>query len=143
MISRFFWYLLSPNWSISLRNSSLKILQNIENTPFCLENYQNILTISAHNVVGQFVLKRCQKKREVMNYKILTGFSWKYNISVRIKALKIQSLQSYEVKWIPFIGRDCTLRRLKSSSQRSWTKFISDNFGNTRSLILGEKGTLA
>ena len=31
----------------------------------------NIETISANNVVGQFGLKRCQKKRNVMNYKIV------------------------------------------------------------------------
>ena len=31
---------------------------------------------------------------------------------MRIKALKIRSLQCYEVKWIPFIGRDCILKLL-------------------------------
>ena len=45
--------------------------------------------------------KRCQKKREVMNYKILNY------VSVRIRALKIWSAQCYEVNWIPFIGRHC------------------------------------
>ena len=37
----------------------------------------NIKTISVHNGVGHFGLIRCQKKREVMKYKILTGISQK------------------------------------------------------------------
>ena len=37
----------------------------------------NLQTISAHNILGQFGLKSCQKKRDFMNHKIMKGFSWK------------------------------------------------------------------
>ena len=82
MSSRFFWHLFESKLTDLFRRK--QSLNTWQNTPFFLENLKmvkmtissNIYTISAHNVVGQFGLKMCQKKRKVMNYKILEGFLW-------------------------------------------------------------------
>ena len=55
-------------------------------------------------LISQFGLKRCQKKREVIKYKIMKFFFENYSIWMRIKALKIRSVQCYGVNWIPFLG---------------------------------------
>ena len=56
MTLRFFWHLLSPKWPTTLWLMSTDRVISI----FC-----------------QFGLKRRQKMGEVLNYKILQGFSWK------------------------------------------------------------------
>ena len=50
--------------------------------PFSLENGQNYVIIEhLTDVVGQFGLKRCQTKREVMTYKILKDFFYRIDSS--------------------------------------------------------------
>ena len=68
-----------------------------------------ILFRSVHDLVRQFGLERCQKKRKVMNYRILKECFEKHKISVRIRLHSSQLVGSV-LSPPPYIIRSlCTL----------------------------------
>ena len=73
-----------------------------------------------HNLFGKFGLKRCQKKREVMNYKTLEGFSWKLQYLSTNQGFENTVSTDYSaIEWTGFLygGRKCTLH--------NWMHFLN------------------
>ena len=78
--SRFFWHLLCPNWSIIRGAASLWTFARIRNqwhfpwkTTICPSS--NILQrLTVLRIIDRFRCKRCQSKREDMDYKLIYDF---------------------------------------------------------------------